>query len=732
MAIMYNEQDKVFLLFTDNTSYHIKIGPYDTLIHLFYGKKVECNLDYFIRGIDRSHCGNPNEAGKDRTFSMDIQPQEYSTFGMGDYRISCLDVVNQDGSCAADLRYQSHQIMEGKYQLEKLPSVYETDQTAMQTLVITCIDKVTNLEVDLYYGVVEQYDVITRAAKIRNRGKAPVKLLKAFSACVDYPHHQYDLIHFYGKHSMEREVDRTPVGRAILSVESMRGLSSHQHNPFVILADHEATETNGECYGFSLLYSGNFQAQVEVGQIGQTRIAMGIHPAFFQYEVGPGETFTTPEVVMSYSDRGMEQLSHNYHKLIRNHITRGTYKNARRPILINNWEATYYNFDTKKLVAIAKEAAELGIEMLVMDDGWFGKREDDFSSLGDWVVNTEKLGTSLKELTDRVNEAGCKFGIWFEPEMVNEDSDLYRNHPDWCLRIPNRPLTRCRYQIVLDLTREEVRNYIYDSISDILNSANIEYIKWDFNRSIAEVWSAKKDDQHQGQVFHDYILGLYELLNRVAKAYPNVLIEGCSSGGGRFDAGMLYYEPQIWCSDNTDALDRLKIQYGTSFGYPISAVGSHVSAVPNHQTGRTTPFHTRGVVAMAGTFGYELDINVLSEQEKEEVKTQVEFYKRNYELINHGNYYRLTNPYENNDFIAWQMVSEDKKKSLLSIVFPTSHGNTDFYTVHLRGLEESALYQVIGEERTYSGGALMYAGFNLPNPWGDYPAYQFEIIRCGK
>jgi alpha-galactosidase len=720
LAIKYNEQDRIFILHTDNTSYQIKIGPYRTLLHLYYGKRVDSNLDYLIRGMDRSHCCNPNEAGTDRTFSMDTQLQEYPTFGMGDYRISCLDVINKDGSCAADLRYQFHRIYDGKYGLDKLPAIYGTEEVTVQTLVITCVDKITALEVDLYYGVIEEYDVITRAAVIRNSGAESIELVRALSACVEFPENHFDLIHFYGKHAMEREYERTPVGHAKLSVESMRGLSSHQHNPFVILSDKEATETNGECYGFSFLYSGNFQAQVEVDQIGQTRFTMGIHPAFFRYEVKTGEQFTTPEVAMSYSFEGLQKLSRNYHKLIR------------KPVLINNWEATYFNFNTEKLVRIAREAAGLGIELLVMDDGWFGKRDDDLSGLGDWIANTGKLGTTLRELADRVNAAGCKFGIWFEPEMVNENSDLYRKHPDWCLHIPGRPVTRCRYQLVLDLTREDVRNYIYASVASVLESAKVEYVKWDFNRSIAEVWSALKDEKHQGQVFHDYILGLYEVLERITGNYPEVLFEGCSSGGGRFDAGMLYYMPQIWCSDNTDAFDRLKIQYGTSFGYPVSTVGSHVSAVPNHQTGRTTPFHTRGVAAMAGTFGYELDVNILTEEEKEQLREQVNTYKRNYEIINSGDYYRLTSPYGYSDFTAWQMVSADRSRSLLSVVYHQSHGNPNFYTIRLRGLDENALYQVMGEEKKYTGAALMNAGFILPNPWGDYQAYQYEIFTCEK
>lgn len=727
MAIRYNEQDKTFVLQTKNTSYFIKVGPYETLLHLYYGRTIAGNLDYLIRKMDRSHCGNPNEADKDRRFSMDTQLQEYSTFGVGDYRIPCLEVINRDGSCAVDLRYKSHYIEGGKYTLEGLPAVYATAEDNMQTLVITCADKVTGVEVDLLYGVADELDVITRAARINNRGEDSIELTKALSVCLEFPRNHFDLIHFYGKHSMEREYERIPVGHAKLSVESMRGLSSHQHNPFIILADKEATETAGECYGLSLLYSGNFQAQVEVDQIGQTRIAMGIHPIFFRYEVKSGDSFVTPEVAMSYSAGGLQKLSHNYHRLLRDNVCRGVYKNKRRPIIINNWEATYFNFDTNKLVQIAEEAAELGIELLVMDDGWFGERKDDYAGLGDWVVNTKKLGTDLRELTNRVNNAGCKFGIWFEPEMVNEDSELFRLHPDWCLQIPGRPRTRCRYQLVLDLTREDVREYIYESIAAILDSANIEYIKWDFNRSIAEAWSALKDNKHQGQVFHDYILGLYQVLERLTSEYSDVLFEGCSSGGGRFDAGMLYYTPQIWCSDNTDALDRIKIQYGTSFGYPIAAIGSHVSAVPNHQTGRITPFSTRGIVAMAGTFGYELDVNVLSEDEKQEIRKQVKVYKRNYDLIHKGDYYRLTNPYENDAYAAWQFVNEDGSESLLNIIFYQSHGNSNFYTVFLRGLKEETLYRVSGRERSYSGAALMYAGLDLPNLKGDYQACQYEI-----
>lgn len=730
MAIKFMADENRFLLLTKESSYQIKIGPYRTLLHLYYGKKVEGNLDYLIRLKNRSVCGNPNDAGIDRTFSMDTQLQEYSTFGMGDYRSSCLEVINTDGSCAVDLRYDSHKIIEGKYSLLNLPAVYATVDNPMQTLVITCKDTVNDIEVDLYYGVVEANDVITRSAVIRNTGTKPFEVTRVLSACLDFSDNHFDMIHFYGKHEMEREYERIQVGRAKLSIGSTRGASSHQHNPFIILADVDATETKGECYALSLAYSGNFLSEIEVDQIGQTRVTMGIHPAFFRYEIQSGQEFIAPEVIMSYSCDGLQTLSHNYHRLYRNNLCRGKFKDTRRPILINNWEATYFDFNTDKLVNIAKSAAELGIEMLVMDDGWFGNRVNDEKGLGDWEVNTDKLGTTLKELVDRVNHLGLKFGIWFEPEMVNEDSNLFREHSDWCLRIPNRPATRCRYQLVLDLTREDVREYIYQSMSSILNSANIEYIKWDFNRSIAEAWSAMKEQRNQGQVFHDYVIGLYQLLERITTYYPRVLLEGCSSGGGRYDAGMLYYTPQIWCSDNTDAYDRLKIQYGTSFGYPISTVGSHVSAVPNHQTGRITPIHTRGIVAMSGTFGYELDVNQLPEEEREQVKQQIITYKKNYDLIANGDYYRLSNPYTNEDFTAWQFVSSDRRKSLLNVVFHASRPNSNFYRVLLRGLEEKSKYRVNNDGKEYSGEALMYAGINLPIPFGDYQAYQFEITKC--
>lgn len=729
MAIKFEKENQLFILQTKSTSYQIKIGPYQTLLHLYYGKRVDSNLDYLIRMRDRSHCSNPYEAEKERGFSMETQLQEYSTFGVGDYNSACLEVHNVDGSCAVDLRYESHEIKDGKYKLNGLPHVYDSSQSATQTLIITCSDKVTHVKVKLYYGVMEEYDVITRAAVIQNNGENSIELTKALSACVDFPNHQYDLIHFYGKHCREREYDKIPIGHTKVTVESTRGLSSHHHNPFVILTDKNTTEVQGGCYGFCFLYSGNFITEVDVSQIGQTRLVMGIHPAFFRYEVKQGESFVTPEVIMSYSANGLEQLSHNFHKVIREHVCRGMYKTIQRPVLINNWEATYFDFNTKKLVEIAKEASELGIDMLVMDDGWFGKRKDDYAGLGDWVVNTKKLGTTLEELVCQINAVGCKFGIWFEPEMVNEESDLYKIHPDWCLTIPGRTPTRCRYQLVLDLSRKDVREHIYESLTSILNSANIEYVKWDFNRSIAEVWSAQKDAMHQGQVFHDYILGLYEILERLVTNYPKVLFEGCSSGGGRFDAGMLFYMPQIWCSDNTDAYDRLKIQYGTSFCYPISSIGSHVSAVPNHQTGRTTPLNTRGVVAMAGTFGYELDINKLTKEEKGMIKEQVVEYKQLYQLINQGEYYRLTSPYENQYFTAWQFVSQDKVHSLVHVVFHSSQANANFYSVMLRGLDLSASYQVSGRETAYSGAALMFAGLELPDPVGDYQAFRFLLTR---
>lgn len=726
MAISCNNQ--IFSLHTKHSTYQMKVDR-DFLIHTYYGPYVgDSDMSYLARCIDRGFSGNPDGI-TDKGYSLDTQLLEYPSYGTGDFRNDCLRVAYADGSQVTDLKYVSHEIKEGKYGLEGLPAMYQGEEN-VQTLEVVLQDVYKKLEVILYYGVFEKLDVITRACKIVNKGEDKVNLLRAYSMCLDFNNKDMDFVHFYGRHAMERIMERTPLHHGIQSVGSRRGFSSHQHNPFVVLCAHDAGEDHGNCYGASFVYSGNFAAEAEVTQADCTRMTMGIHDAQFQFELQPQESFTAPEVMLSFSSEGLGTLSRNYHKAIRYHICRGKYKTARRPILINNWEATYFNFNTEKLLDIAREAKKLGIEMLVMDDGWFGKREDDVSGLGDWFVNEKKLGGKLKDLVDGVNEIGLKFGIWFEPEMISEDSDLYRAHPDWALKIPGRAPTRGRQQLVLDFSREDVRTYIFDRMCEILESSNIEYVKWDANRHLTDVWSALLPAERQGEVFHRFILGLYDFLEKITQRFPNVLFEGCSGGGGRFDAGMMYYHPQIWCSDDTDAVERLEIQYGTSFAYPVSTMGAHVSVCPNHQTGRSVSMKTRGVVAMSGTFGYELDITKLSEEDKQTVKEQIEAFKKYYDLIQNGDYYRLTDDGRKSPFVAWEFVSADKKEALLNVVVLRTKANPILHTVYARGLEADMMYQVEGSQEKFSGAALMNGGYPIPVMGDDYQAVQIHLLVC--
>ena len=731
MAIRFKEEENLFVLETKNTAYQILIGDYGVLQHLYYGKRVgDCNLEYLVQMYDRGFSGQIPEAGNRREFSTDTLLQEYSAYGTGDYRTETLRIVDENGGYGADLRYESHCIYKGKYEIPGLPAMYSEENEA-DTLEITLRDSVTGLAVVLYYGVYRELDIITRAARIRNEADQTLKLEKAGSACLELPGSRFDLIGFHGKHAMEREWERLPIRHGVQSVGSVRGMSSHHHNPFVILCDREATEEFGDCYAMSFVYSGNFLAEVEVDQIGQTRWVMGIHPTQFLWTLEPGDSFETPEVVMSYSSTGLSTISHTFHKAYRNHLCRGNYKLSERPVLINNWEATYFKFDEEKLLQIAEKAKELGVELFVLDDGWFGKREDDTSGLGDWTVNEAKIKGGLKKLSEHLHDIGMKFGLWFEPEAVSEDSELYREHPDWCLSIPNRRPNRSRFELILDMSRSELREYLYEKICQVLDSASIEYIKWDMNRSLSDVWSARAGKNRQGEVFHRYVLGLYELLEKLIQRYPGILLEGCAGGGGRFDAGMLYYTPQIWCSDNTDAVERLSIQYGTSFGYPVSAVGSHVSVCPNHQTGRCTSLDTRAAVAMAGSFGYELDVNKLSQEEKEEVRQQIRTYKKYQRLIFNGVYDRLSNPYKE-EYAAWQITDEDQSEMLVTYVLTKKHANAGIHYLKLRNLDETSLYKEENSKKIYTGAALMYAGLPMPREIGEYDAVQMHFLKMCK
>ena len=719
MAITFNETTRIFTLTTAHTTYQMQADAQGYLLHLYYGARTAGEMDYLLNYGDRGFSGNPNSAGNNRTYSLDALPQEYPSLGTGDFRNYALNIENADGSQCCNLVYITHEIEAGKYTLKGLPFV-RAEENEAETLKIILEDPVTKVELHLLYGVLEKEDIITRSVIIKNAGKAPVTVKKAQSACLDFLHGDYDLIKFHGRHAMERNMERMPVSHESIRIGSRRGTSSHQYNPGVILAGKNTNEDSGSCYGMLFVYSGNFLVEAEKDQYDQTRIQMGLTDELFAYPLEAGAEFIAPEVILSYTNKGLSRLSQQYHHCIMNHICQGKYVHANRPVLINSWEAAYFDFTGDTIVELAKEAKALGIDMVVMDDGWFGKRNDDNSSLGDWYVNEEKLGGTLTKLIERVNAEGVKFGIWIEPEMVSEDSDLYREHPDWAITIPGRKPVRSRNQLVLDFSRKEVRDEIFKRICAVLDQGNVEYIKWDMNRSLADIYASN--------VTYDYVLGVYDFLEKLTNRYPDILIEGCSGGGGRFDAGMLYYTPQIWCSDNTDAINRTRIQYGTSFFYPVAAMGSHVSAVPNHQTGRVTSMHTRGVAAMSGTFGYELNPALLNAKEKAEIRAQLAQYREYQELIREGDYYRLSNPFQDN-FAAWMVVSDDRSKALVSVIRLTAEANPPAAYVTLKGMEEDAFYREKTTGKVYPGAALIEAGILLPAAVSEYEAYQIELER---
>jgi alpha-galactosidase len=727
IQVMTAEGERIFTLLTAKTMYQMKVDKYGVLLHTWYGGFTGCDMSYLIHNQDVGFAGNIYEADNDRTYSLNTLPQEYSCAGVGDYRIPAAAVTHENGGSALDLRYVSHRVSEGKYEIPGLPAVYAGDCEA-ESLEIVLKDTGSDLTVTLKYGILKGLDVITRCAVFTNKGTTPVTLTRAASFSLDLRHGTWEWVHFQGRHTKERIPERAPLFHGIQESSSTRGTSSHQQNPTVLLCDKDCTETTGDCIGAALLYSGSFQTQIELDQLSQTRVVMGLHPDLFRWSLSPGESFYTPEAMLSFSSTGLETLSHTFHKVIREHVCRGTYQKIERPVLINNWEATYFDFNEEKILKIAQQAAELGVDMLVLDDGWFGKRDGDSSGLGDWVVNEDKLKGGLGTLVEKIRKLGMRFGIWFEPEMVSEDSDLYRKHPDWAIRIPGRNPMRSRYQLLLDLTRTEVQDYLFDSISKVLRSAEISYVKWDMNRSISDWYSTDLEPETMGEMPHRYVLGLYALLERLTTAFPEVLFEGCSGGGGRFDAGMLYYCPQIWCSDDTDAYERTLIQYGTSFFYPISTMGSHVSAVPNHQTGRVTSMDTRAAVAMAGSFGYELDLNKVSDTEKKAVIRQIQKFKKDGPLIHGGSYYRLSNPLEEN-LALWEFVSEDKNEALVQGIVFRTEPNMLPCRIRLRGLQPRQEYLVEELSDVLTGSALMYGGVLLKPTWGDYEAVELHLRK---
>ena len=711
MGIIFNETSKTITLHTRHTSYQMKIGNLDYLLHLYYGPSIrDTDMSYQIMQYDRGFSGNPYESRNERTFSLDAQPQEFSTQQQGDFRTTCIEVVNSDGSYSFHGKTAGFKITKGKYQLDTLPCVFARETDTADTLEITLTDAITGVSVLLLYSVFEEADIITRAVKVINSGSASIHLKKIMSVCLDFLNGaDFDMVSLPGRYGQERQVERQHMTHHIHTIGSVRGSSSHQQNPFAVLCDKNATEDYGRCYGFSLMYSGNFLAEIELDQYDQLRLVMGIHPKQFVYELKPQEIFEGPEVVMAFTEHGFTGLSHLYHDFYRTNLCRSKFiQEVQRPVLINSWEAAFMDFDDVKLVEIAKAAKNMGVDLLVMDDGWFGKRDDDNSGLGDWYVNTDKIKCGLHKLVEQINDLGMKFGIWFEPEMVSEDSDLYRKHPEWAMQIPGRHAVRSRNQMVLDMCRKDVQDYLIENINAILDDANIFYVKWDINRSLTDIWSNELPSERQGEVYHRYILGLYRVMDEIVKAHPDILFEGCSGGGGRYDAAMLHYYPQYWVSDNTHPIDRLKLHYGTSFVYPVCTMGAHVS-----DNGKFIPIKTKAVVAMCGTFGYELDATHLSAEEQEICREQSDLFRKYYPLIVKGDYYRLTNPFEPGNLTAWQHVSKDKSESLLSVVVTNLTCNGPQEYIRAKGLNPDAMYQINDKEEVYSGSALMNAGLPI-------------------
>lgn len=717
MGVYVNEEQGLFHLQSKQMSYIIQVV--DGLpLHAYWGKRLQAD-----RNLHGLLVGVPMGAGLDRL------PQEYPQYGTGDFRNPAYQVQLADGTRITELRYDKHRLVSGKPALEGLPAVYVESDDEAQTLELELSDSYSGLKVILYYTIFEDMDVVVRSVKLKNQGEKSLQLKRALSASVDIQARDLEMIYLSGAWAREGVINRRPLLQGGTRIDSKRGVSSHQLNPFAALVTPDTTETTGEVFSFSLVYSGGFEAEAEVDAFGSTRFSIGLNSFDFSWRMAPDDCFQTPEVVMVYSSEGLGDMSRTYHRLYRTRLCRGKYRDIERPILVNNWEATYFQFDTEKLVHIANEAAQLGMELFVLDDGWFGKRDSDNSSLGDWVEDRRKLPGGLKDLTKQVNDKGLKFGLWVEPEMISPDSDLYRAHPDWCLHVPGRRRSEARWQLVLDLSREDVRDYIVHVLSGIFSTVPVGYVKWDMNRNLTEIGSAELPSDQQGETAHRYVLGLYNILERLTALFPDILFESCSSGGGRFDPGMLYYMPQTWTSDNTDAVERLKIQYGMSLVYPISSIGAHVSAVPNHQVGRITPLEFRGDVAMSGNFGYELDLTQFSDQEKEIVKQQIQEYKQVRGLVQQGELYRLKSPFENNE-TAWMFVSADRREALVYYFRVMAEPNPARSSMRLAGLEPEYEYMVVnrnGEEVCFGGDRLMQVGVSLEYKQADYMSGWFKL-----
>ena len=726
--IIFHEETKTFHLYNEKISYILCVLENGHLGQLYFGKRLHDKADfsYLVEKCERPMTSYIYEW--DRTFSLEHIRLEYPVYGTTDYRHPAIELLQENGSRISEFQYDSYEIIDGKPKLSGLPATYTESEEEAQTLRIFLKDALTGAKLALLYTIFDEYSAIARSAYIENAGEKNLHVLNMMSLSLDLPDKDYEWMQLSGAWSRERYIKNRTLEQGITAIDSMRGNSSHEHNPFLVLKRHNTDENAGEAIGISLVYSGNFRMQAEVDTHDVTRITAGINPEGFDWKLEPGESFQTPEAVLVYSENGLNGMSQTFQKLYAKRLARGYWRDKARPILNNNWEATYFDFDTDKLLDIAREAKKDGIEMLVMDDGWFGKRNKDDSSLGDWVVNEEKIKGGLKNLVDKVNEIGLEFGIWFEPEMISPDSDLYREHPEWAIQIPGREATEIRCQYVLDLSRPEVQDYAYECVAKILRSANIKYVKWDMNRQLSDLGSTYLDKDSQQELFHRYVLGMYAMQERLIQEFPDLLLENCSGGGARFDPGMLYYSPQIWCSDDTDAIERLEIQEGTALIYPLCSMGAHVSVCPNHTVGRVTPFTTRGHVALAGTFGYELDITKLPEEERKLIPEQTAMYHKYHELIREGEYYRILSSRENHRSDCWAVASEDKSEVLVTYVQVLAQANMPSRKVRLRGFDPAKKYRLEGTDEVYSGEMLMNAGFRMKDFWGDFVSRLYHFV----
>ncbi|MGN0395791.1 MAG: alpha-galactosidase [Coprococcus sp.] len=720
--INYYEKEQLFKIDTPNSSYVMAVAD-GFLGHVYYGKRLsDYNIGYLLRTEDSPFVPSVNR--RDKVSFLDAFPMEYSFGGTGDFRETCLDVINANGQKNTELVFDSYRIYKGKQALEGLPATWGED---CESLDIVLKDFSNKLEVVLTYSVFEGIDAVTKSVKIRNCSNSPVVLEKVMSTAIDVEDTGFEIMTMHGSWARENHIQRRDIGYGTYFVDSRRGMSSHQNHPFMALVSKNADQRQGEVYAYNMVYSGSFLCSAEKNQFDHIRMVMGIHPGDFSWELRPEEIFQSPEAVLVYSADGIGAMTRTFHDLYRTHLIRSRWKDRVRPVLINNWEATYFDFNIDKLIQIVKEAAANNIEMFVLDDGWFGHRDSDNSSLGDWFVDKRKLPGGLEQLSKEVKKAGMKFGLWFEPEMISEDSKLYQEHPEWVICTSGKEPSQAREQLVLDFSRQDVVDYLFEKMSEIIRTAQLDYIKWDMNRPLTDLGSNILPANRQGELLHRYMLGVYSLQEKITSEFPELLLENCSSGGGRFDPGMLYYSPQIWCSDDTDAIERLVIQEGTLMLYPSSVMGAHVSICPNHITGRNVPFSTRANVAEAGTFGYELDITKLDEEEKSQIPEQIANHKKYYEVTAYGDYYRLASYRENGKYDAYMMVSKDKTKAYLTFVQVRSVPNSKRYRIKLDGLDSNKRYRI--GDMVYAGDTLMYAGMLMPSLYGDSASVILEITQ---